>query len=73
MNRLFQEMQQNNKFFQFMRNPIGFLMQSKFQIPQEYQNDPKRVADYLVQSGQVNQDTCNWAMRTAQSMGIKLK
>lgn len=73
MNRLFQEMQQNNKFFQFMRNPMGFLMQSKFQIPQEYQSDPKRAVDYLVQSGQVNQDTLNQAMMTAQNMGIKLK
>lgn len=73
MNRLFQEMQQNNKFFQFMCNPIQYLMQSRLNIPQEYQNDPKAAVDYLVKTGQIDQNTLNQAMSTAQNMGVKLK
>lgn len=77
MNRLFQEMGQQNSIFgrfkQFMQNPMQCLMQSRMNIPPQYQNDPKAAFDYLVQTGQIDQDNINKVMSIAQQMGIKLR
>jgi Tfp pilus assembly protein PilF len=76
MNKLYQETQQSNSFMnslnQLMQNPKQFLMQRKMNIPEQYYNNPQEAVNYLVQSGQVNQDTLNIAMQLAQKMGIKL-
>lgn len=75
MNKLYQETQANSmtgKFNQFMQNPIQALMRSKLNIPQQYQNNPQQIANYLVQSGQVNQDTYNRVMQMANKLGVKL-
>lgn len=75
MNKLFQETQANSmtgKFNQFMQNPMQALMEKKFNIPQQYQNNPQQIANYLVQSGQVNQDTYNRVMQMANKLGVKL-
>jgi polyhydroxyalkanoate synthesis regulator phasin len=66
MNKLFQETQSNN-----MANRIQQIIQ-QFNIPQQMQNDPHQIVNYLVQSGKINQDAVNRAMQTAQQMGIKL-
>lgn len=66
MNRLYQETQQNN-----IMNQAQQLVQ-RLNIPQEMQNDPHQIVNYLVQSGRINQDAVNRAMQTAQRMGIKL-
>lgn len=74
-NKLFQEMQNNSlmsNLQQLKENPAQFLMQRKFNIPQEYQNSPQEMVDYLVQSGQVSQDQVNKVMQMATKMGIKL-
>lgn len=41
-------------------------------VPQQMQNDPHQIVNYLVQSGKINQDAVNRAIQTAQQMGIKL-
>ena len=66
MNKLFQETQSNN-----MANRIQQIIQ-QFNIPQQIQNDPHQIVNYLVQSGKINQEAVNKAMQTAQQMGIKL-
>ena len=74
-NKLFQEMQNNSlrrNLQQLKENPAQFLMQRKFNIPQEYQNNPQEMVDYLVRSGQVSQDQVNKVMQMAAKMGIKL-
>lgn len=66
MNRLYQETQQNS-----IMNQAQQLVQ-RLNIPQEMQNDPHQIVNYLVQSGRINQDAVNRAMQTAQRMGIKI-
>lgn len=66
MNKLYQETQQNN-----IMNRAQQLVQ-RLNVPQEMQNDPHQIVNYLVQSGRINQDAVNRAMQTAQRMGIKL-
>lgn len=75
MNRLFQETQQNsllNKIRQIMQNPVQAIMQSRMNIPQQYQNDPHGAVEYLIQSGQISQDDLNKAVQMAQNLGFKL-
>ena len=75
MNRLFQETQANSmtgRFKQFMQNPMQSLMNSKLNIPQQYQNNPQDAVNYLIQSGQVNQNTLNQAIQMANKLGVKL-
>ena len=66
MNQLYQEAQSNN-----MMNRLQQIIQ-KFNIPQQMQNDPHQIVDYLVQSGNISQDRLNQAIQMAQKMGIKL-
>lgn len=41
-------------------------------VPQQMQNDPHQIVDFLVQSGRINQEAVNRAVQMAQRMGIKL-
>lgn len=66
MNQLYQETQSNN-----MMNRLQQIIQ-KFNIPQQMQNDPHQIVDYLVQNGNISQDRLNQAIQMAQKMGIKL-
>lgn len=66
MNQLYQEAQSNN-----LMNRVQQIIQ-KFNIPQQMQNDPHQIVDYLVQSGNISQDRLNQAIQMAQKMGIKL-
>lgn len=66
MNQLYQETQSNN-----MMNRLQQIIQ-KFNIPQQMQNDPHQIVDYLVQNGSISQDRLNQAIQMAQKMGIKL-
>ena len=47
-------------YSQFIQNPIGMLAK-KFNIPQTI-SDPNDILNYLVSSGQVNQQQINQAM-----------
>jgi hypothetical protein len=47
------------------QNPMQFLLQRKMNIPQGM-NDPNAILNYLMQSGQVSQETVNNAYKMAQ-------
>lgn len=66
MNKLYQETQSNN-----LMNRAQQLVQ-QLNVPQQMQNDPHQIVDFLVQSGRINQEAVNRAMQMAQRMGIKL-
>lgn len=52
---------------QLKANPMQFLMQRRFNLPQGMQaNDPQEIINYLVQSGQVSQQQINSAYQMAQ-------
>ena len=55
---------------QLKANPIQFILQRRMQIPQNVNvRDPNAILNYLVQSGQVNQNAINTAYEMAQKMG----
>lgn len=66
MNKLYQEAQNNS-----LMNRVQQIVQ-QLNIPQQMQNDPQQIVNYLVQNGKVSQDAVNKAMQTANQMGIKL-
>lgn len=66
MNKLYQETQNNN-----LMNRAQQLVQ-QLNIPQQMQNDPHQIVDYLVSSGKISQDKLNQAIQMAQKMGIKI-
>lgn len=73
-NPLFQEQMTNNimgQFNTFIQNPLQFLMQRKINIPEQYSNDPHGAVQYLLNNGQMNQESFNKMMNMAQKMGIK--
>ena len=46
-------------------NPMAFLMQRKFNIPQDISNDPNKILQYLLSTGQVSQEQYNAAYQQA--------
>ena len=48
-------------YSQFMKNPLAMLSQ-RFNLPQNV-NDPNKILQHLVSSGQVNQQQINNAMQ----------
>lgn len=51
---------------QLKSNPLQFLMQRKFNVPQSIANDPNAIVNHLLQTGQVSQEAVN---RAYQQMG----
>jgi len=51
---------------QLKQNPMQFLMQRRFNIPQNVGNDPNAILQHLVQSGQISQNQINNAYQMAQ-------
>lgn len=47
-------------FTQFMNNPMQYMLQRQFQIPQNMMNDPNKIIQYLMNSGRLTQDQYNW-------------
>ena len=47
-------------------NPMGFLMQRKFNVPADIASDPQAIINHLLKTGQVSQDAVN---RAYQQMG----
>ena len=66
---------QNNNFISSLnalrQNPIQFLMQRKFNIPQNISNDPNAIIQHLMNTGQVSQDAYNRATQTAEQFRRK--
>lgn len=52
---------------QLKANPIQFVMSRKFNLPNGIANDPNAILNYLLQSGQVNQNQVNQAYQMAQN------
>ena len=74
-NRLYTEQMNNNiwsQFNTFKQNPMQFLLQRKVNIPQQYQNDPHQAVQYLLNNGQMSQDTFNKIRNMASQMGINV-
>lgn len=59
-----------NMLQQLKANPMQFLIQRRFNIPQNISlNDPNAILNYLVSSGQINQNQINNAYQIARQMG----
>ncbi len=74
MNPFYSAMNQQNPM-QMLNSLKGnarqFLIQRKFNLPQNIDaNNPQEITNYLVQSGQVSQETYNRARQMAQQMGM---
>ena len=77
-NPLYNSMMQNHgqgnmmsEFAAFRQNPVGYLMQKKINIPQEYMNNPRDAVQYLLNSGKMSQDQFSRLSQMAQQMGIR--
>lgn len=46
---------------QFQNNPINFLMQNRFSIPNGIDNSPQAIIQHLLDSGQITQQQVNQA------------
>lgn len=53
---------------QFVGNPVQYMIQKKMNIPQNIQNNPQEIQQYLLNSGQVTQDQMNWAQNVAKQI-----
>lgn len=68
-NPLYQSMQQsgiNSALQNLKQNPMQFLMQKKFNIPQNISNDPNAIIQHLMNTGQVSQQQYNYASSMAK-------
>jgi len=52
-------------------NPLSFLASKGLNVPQGI-NDPEQMVRHLINSGQINQNAINQAMKMADQMGIKI-
>ena len=59
-------------FNTFRQNPAQYLAMRNINIPQQYQNDPQGAVQYLLNNGQMQQNTFNRITQFCQSMGMKL-
>ena len=44
---------------QFKKNPLGFLLHTKYNIPTSIMNDPSAMLNYVIQTKQVSQAQTN--------------
>ena len=56
------------QFQRFIGNPMGFMMQQKLNIHQEYLNDPNAAIQYLMNNGQMNQQQYNQLQQMAKQI-----
>lgn len=56
------------QFAGFRGNPMQMLMQSKLNIPQNIQNNPGAILQYMMDSGQLSQNQYNQASKAAQQI-----
>lgn len=69
MNPLFNSMQQPSIMSALQNlksNPIQFLMQRKFNVPQNIASDPNAIIQHLMNTGQVTQAQYNRAEQMAR-------
>ena len=56
---------------QIKQNPIGFIMQRGLNVPQNIANDPNKIIQHLMNTGQISQEQYNQVIKQAQKMGYK--
>lgn len=77
-NPLYNEINKDNnngvmdQFRSFTQNPIQFLLQKNINIPEQFSNDPHGAVQYLLNNGQMSQDTFNKLRNTARKMGVNI-
>lgn len=62
-------MMQNNLMYQLQalqQNPMQFLMQRRFNVPQNIANDPNAIIQHLMNTGQISQAQYNQAAQMAK-------
>lgn len=62
----------NSLFKSFMKNPMQFLLNRKINLPEQYANNPQEAVRYLMNSGQMSQETFENLKAKAAKMGINL-
>lgn len=70
MNPLYNATMQNNNplissLKALQQNPMQFLAQRRFNIPQNIQNDPNAIIQHLMNTGQISQEKYNQASQMA--------
>lgn len=74
-NKLYEEQMNQGmmgQFNTFMKNPLGFLMQRRINVPPQYANDPQGAVQYLLSSGQMSQEMYQTLRTRAEQMGVKM-
>ena len=61
-----------SQFNTFKRNPLQFLLQRKINIPNEYANNPQGAVQYLMNAGQMSQETFEGLRNRASQMGFNI-
>lgn len=56
-----------NMFNKLTKNPAQTLIESGLNVPTEIANNPQQIVQYLLNSGQVNQQQVNQAMQMKDS------
>ena len=56
---------------QFKQNSLGFLLQRRLNVPPNVANDPNAILNYLLSTGQINQNQINMAYQTLQNGGMR--
>ena len=62
-------MQNNNLMYQLQalrQNPMQFLMQRRFNVPQNIANNPNAIIQHLMNTGQISQAQYNQAAQMAK-------
>ena len=54
------------KFQQFMQNPMAAFMSTGMNIPQNIQNNPDAILNFMRSSGQMTEEQFNQAQQAAQ-------
>lgn len=61
-----------NQMNALRQNPIQFLLQHRMNVPPEYMNDPEGAIRYMVNSGQISQQSVEAAKNYAKNLGINI-
>ena len=56
---------------QFKQNPLWFLIQRRLNVPANIAHDPNAIFNYLLSTGQINQNQINMAYQTLQNGGAR--
>lgn len=56
---------------QIKQNPMSFILQQGLNIPQDIVNNPNKIIQHLMNTGQVSQEQYDNALKMAQQIGYK--